>query len=971
MKSRSSGAKSTLAPAPAHPTQAIEPKFPALPRLPETLVELFRSLALTQRTEVMQPHVKGVGKAKKQAYAVPWVGFTSWKDARQRLEHFEKVFTGGMIVWNPFNDSDTNDGPMSLNAYPGRAFIERVTNEGDASLEAKALTYNGAMPASPAEAVARWFDLPSDALSNALSDAEARALARSTVTVIEFVGDSKDPKDAIFDARDYGVGLTSAEMPSTILSLNRGNKKTKPWLTGKHGQGASSTFQYADLTLIASRKVGSPLVAFTLVEARWDVGAKTPTYRYLTIDGKVPEIEVPETEFKAGTLVRHIGYSAADLSQPFGEHSLYGLLMRSLAEPLFPVWLEMFALRPTRSDTGYSTFTGYRRHGRLIRGTINVLERAWHKMGHPDAEPLTGEQDTADDEIEDDIDTADAGADRSERIRILHRASEFYELPQWNYGGREGMGDLGKVKINYWVADPLPRAATKEQSAGADAPVANDESDNVAKVVNPGDPPKESPKQRSSNDVLRNWVDPDKTIVFTLDGQTHAEESRAIITGRTGAQLWAVGRYMVVQIDCNGLDPRAKYELFTSTREHAKETPVKKMILEELVRRLSYDKRLTELNVKMAAADINRKPRDGASISKLIRQYLRSAGISFEQLTRKVEKWKEVEEERPATAIKPEPPPIPSQEPPTFVRWKFTGTQIQMYPGQRHSGVFETDARPDYWKADDQANSKIRVLAFGVRYVGAGEMAGGRVRCHFECPLDVAVGTKGCYIQVQLEYAPGNAIAKTLPVEIIEKPKARPKPKPSEDKKLKEGTVQDPGGSRMIKVKVRKKDFSEVEIPVVDPVPVKRSDSGNTWANLGWPNDPSRVGFSIRTVSGRVHLYYNAEFPPFLDMKHKMSKKSLEDEFVHRYELKLVLHTIFTLNYDFVDEESFKEDQRILVRDLLCATAESLALATKSELEIESRLKSEDASPLETAVAANLHDVATTAAGGNGAAVDV
>lgn len=71
-------------------------------------------------------------------------------------------------------------------------------------------------------------------------------------------------------------------------------------------------------------------------------------------------------------------------------------------------------------------------------------------------------------------------------------------------------------------------------------------------------------------------------------------------------------------------------------------------------------------------------------------------------------------------------------------------------------------------------------------------------------------------------------------------------------------------------------------------------------------------------------------------MRHRMSKKSLEDEFVGRYELKLVLHTIFTLNYDFVDEEEFKDEQKGRIRDLLCATAESLTLATKSELEIES-----------------------------------
>lgn len=50
--------------------------------------------------------------------------------------------------------------------------------------------------------------------------------------------------------------------------------------------------------------------------------------------------------------------------------------MRSLAEPLFPVWLEMFSLKPTKVQ-GYPTFAGFRRYGRLIRGTVNTLEHAW------------------------------------------------------------------------------------------------------------------------------------------------------------------------------------------------------------------------------------------------------------------------------------------------------------------------------------------------------------------------------------------------------------------------------------------------------------------------------------------------------------------------------------------------------------------------------------------------------------------
>lgn len=852
--------------------------------MPETPEELFRALGLTVTGTVNQPDPKGKKGPKKQTYALPWAGYQGWRDARARLQHFEQ-HAKGKVDWALFNDSDSNDGPMSINAYPGRAFIERVTNEGDANLQRHAMTHQGPLPKSPADAAALWFNLGPGALARLDRD-EGRELAERTVTVTAFVGDSSDPKDCILDARDYGIGLTGAEMPDTILSLNRGFKKSTPYLTGKHGQGASSTYQYSDLTLIASRKVGARKVAFTLVEGTWDRKngelPKTPTYRYLTIDGKVPEIELSEEAFPVGTLVRHIGYKASNLFGTLGEQSLYGQLMRSLAEPLFPIWYQMYTLRPGTAY-GYPVAPGYRRYRRLIRGTVNTLERAW-------AASLKSEGPQQAAEIEEDEDEPKA--------KLLHRASEYYQLPKWDLGGREGIIELGRVKINYWVADP----------AG-----------------------------RRPQDVVKNWVDPEKTILMTLDGQTHAEESKNFITGQTGAQLWAVGKYMVVQIDCNGLDYRASYELFPSTREHAKDTPIKAMIMEELVRRLGFDTKLAELNVHMAAADIKQPMDEAENISKLIKKYLKNMGVSFEQFKHRLVKWTEVDVEKEVPVSKPQPAPIEPQEPPTFVRWKFGGTVIKLYPGQKYSYVFETDAAPSYWNPADPSTSKIKVLSYGIRYVGAGEMLGGRVRCHFECPEDQTVGAKG-FIQVQLDYAIGQSKHHRVPVEVVEKPKPRPKPEPTppNDKEL------DDGGelTKTVTVKIKKKDFTEVEIPVVKPIPVGQTDP--TWLTLGWPLDPHRVGFSIRSVSGRVFLYYNKEFPPFLDLRRQMSKKSLEGEFQRRYEVKLILHTIFTLNYDFVDEDEFKDEQRKQVRDLLCATAESLALATKSEIEIEAKVKSED-----------------------------
>lgn len=850
----------------------VRPSFPSLAKLPETSAELFDALAMTVETTIQQPDPTG-GGAQTQRYVSPWPGFTSWNDARKRLAHFEAK-NSGKFAWVPFNNTESNDGPMSLNAYPGRAFIERVTNCGDANLELKATTDSGPRPASPHEAVARWYGLGEGDLATA-EDSVALSVAQKTVAVRAFVG--KDEKDCILDARDFGIGLSASEMPDTILSLNRGNKKSKPYLTGKHGQGASSTYQYSDLTLIASRKHGTNKVAFTLVEGAWDEGAKTPTYKYLTVGGSIPEIDAP-SDFAHGTLVRHIGYTAQDLGSLIGENSLYGLLMRSLAQPLFPVWLEVIDLHEEAKAKKVPVFAGFRRFGRTIRGTVNALERSWQRTLRKQGQDDDGGE-------------------------ILHRASEVYTLPEMDMGARVGVIALGSVRFNYWVAEP---------------------------------------RGRSAEQVMRNWVDPSKTILMTLDGQTHAEESKGIVTGSRGAKLWAAGKYMVVQIDCDGLDPRAKYDLFTSTREHAKETPIKRLILDELIRRLSFDTRLQELNVKLAAADITQTDDDQKeAFASLIKKYLSAVGISFDQMTRKVEKWVDAEEERKAPVPRPPLPPIESVEPPTFVRWRFKGEKLTLYPGQKHSAVFETDAAPIYWDPINQAGSKIKVTAIGARYVGAGEMLGGRVRCHFECPEDAAIGSNGL-LQVQLDYAPGQSKNHVLPVEVVAKPERTPRDKPEPKD---EPTDPSSPTQKVIKVKVRKRDFTEVEIPVIQPVPVRHEDT--TWNTLSWPHDPDRVGFSIRQVSGAVKLYYNAEFRPFLEMKRRMSKKSLEEEFIRRYEMKLVLHTIFSLNYDFVDEDDYNEEDKKRLRNVLCATAESLALATKAELEIEAKIKSEDSGALD------------------------
>ena len=78
-------------------------------------------------------------------------------------------------------------------------------------------------------------------------------------------------------------------MPSTILSLQQGNKIKKTYLIGAFGQGGASTLAFCRYVVLFSRSHESPdEVAFTIVRMM-DPGEDydLDIYVYLTISGKV------------------------------------------------------------------------------------------------------------------------------------------------------------------------------------------------------------------------------------------------------------------------------------------------------------------------------------------------------------------------------------------------------------------------------------------------------------------------------------------------------------------------------------------------------------------------------------------------------------------------------------------------------------------------------------------------------------
>ncbi len=868
------------------------PLCPPLLKLPETVEELFQALALSVEHD-------GPG-----LYSWPWLGWKSCEDARDRLEHVLKHIVGA--TWRNFNDSDSNDGPMSLNADPGHAFNERVTNGIDAVIELylqllQLRNPKAPIPSSPREAIELCFGIkPGD-----LADAEELEQEHVVVSMYSTSGKSdksgvykSGPKNNVLDCRDYGIGMTAEEMPNTILSLNRGNKKYKPWLTGKHGQGASSTCQYSDITIIASRKYGTSEVAFTIVKKRkMGPNERTPTYQYLIIDGKIPTVTVPEEVFRHGTLVRHVGYEGS-LYNVHGQNSVFGLLQRSLALTVLPIRVRhhsMFLGSSERVATGIGAGDQ-----RLVRGTVNQLERAWEETINPPAKNRAQKNAT-----------------------ITHRAQEVFKLGNYDFGGEDGVQDAGQVVFTWWAAD---RGVYKSNQ-----------------------------EERKDSDVVRNWITPDRPILVTVDGQTHSEESRWHITStdKRAAGLWAIGKLMVVHIDCDGLSNLAKYNVFTSTREAMKETPLKDMIMEDLVRRLKLDKTLKRQNIELAGGTKKTDEEHERDLTETLKEYCKVANIPFESLVRRVEKWRSEEvdgdEQGPNTdGSKDEPPPIVAVADPTYARWKFKTEPAKLHPGQKYSWIIETDAPLHFWNPKDPSKSLIRVSAGGgIIDRGGGEFKAGRIRYHFQCDENAKVSSVG-FIQVQLHKHQGGASVgqpHMLRIEVIAPPVEKPNPPGGEPKP---GHNRDSNGSangpkKPLKVTVTKPDgWEKQEIPIINPIPVTKADNnGSTWASLGWPLDPSKVSFSVRKTEGKIVVYYNAQFPTFIDFIRKLTPRGLDKRFTALFEIKLVMHVIFQLNHGFVDEDETTEEIKKNMRNMLCAAAEDIMHSTTREIDLETRIEKE------------------------------
>ena len=236
-----------------------------------------------------------------------------------------------------------NSGIIEIGGDPGKSGIERKTNNLDGVLDYHFETdddVNKKEIISPRQAAKKYFDIDIEKGLASMDKAKRRNLAKETSIVRYLEGDG--PNKRILDFFDNGTGIRQLDFHKTILSLNESNKIGKLHLMGQYGQGGSSTFNYSDFTLIASRHHKSNTLSFTVVWYKQpEIDEKKGSYVYLTHNRHPLAVKfenIKDLPYKKGVFIRHFGYDLSKYRSGRGQGSLYLLLQKSLFNPPLPFY---------------------------------------------------------------------------------------------------------------------------------------------------------------------------------------------------------------------------------------------------------------------------------------------------------------------------------------------------------------------------------------------------------------------------------------------------------------------------------------------------------------------------------------------------------------------------------------------------------------------------------------------------------
>jgi hypothetical protein len=307
-------------------------------------------------------------------------------------EHPDDGWKQGQFHWIPVGRERGNAGRIKLANLPVNPIAERTVNGMEALIELahqrELLSNSGtAAPATPREAVKRYFGLPSlDQLPKLDDSAESKRVRDAARDIarklrVRLLWD-KQAREFTIAVEDEGIGQPPTLVHRTLLSLGSTTKADKPYLIGVFGQGGSSAYAVSKYSWVISRRAPDLLLgqpdgaAWTVIKHIFPKGRRDDYFAYLAAhpDGRVPYVSASDADaahIQHGTRFVHIGYDFGRGGSAI-TRQLFTALNHVLYNPILP--FEIYAARPS-ADVIYGN--GYRLSSLKTRGTPPALDKVF------------------------------------------------------------------------------------------------------------------------------------------------------------------------------------------------------------------------------------------------------------------------------------------------------------------------------------------------------------------------------------------------------------------------------------------------------------------------------------------------------------------------------------------------------------------------------------------------------------------
>jgi len=412
------------------------------------------------------------------------------------------------------------------------------------------------------------------------------------------------------------------------------------------------------------------------------------------------------------------------------------------------------------------------------------------------------------------------------------------------------------------------------------------------------------------------------TILITLNGQKQGTLTKSFIKQKG---LSFLSNYLLVQIECDGLDRKMKRSLFASTREKAKNGDALEIIKTVLSDVLSEDDELQQLeNVRKQMQTSQMDEESNAKVRKLLDKYISKYLTSTRELVAATEaipngetktklgqvlgNGSEIVESKKNfrvgenNRVAPPPAPILPNDPPTFL--KITSSDpLKINPGASAWIRIECDAPDNYLNRPINAGSMVTLFSGldGAKEEGRTNINGGRMRLKISIPKNSEAGVIGNCI-IKLDRNGLEPLIATCAV-LVE-----------EQHRTKEG--QEP-----IQIKS--------PTPVAPPYDIRSVSKGDEmWDLLGWDEG---VVADYRLSQGELLFYVSVSNEDFMKEKEKKKSPELVAAFISKYiamiSYNLWLHFQQELEGKVIDEDARQQE--------LKRTASTLILSMRSEAELD------------------------------------